>query len=1073
MKALKILFMTYTCLVAGLTTRAQVTIGTLKEPHRGAVLHLCTSRDALSLSASDTLGLKLTVTDLPDTIRLNLGNQASSQLDVDPTATGMVVYNRTLDVCKGLVPCLYVWDGATWHPVGCSLPSCIAPLTASYQIDGCVALMYTYQTQTLRAVATTPVDDGKMRYYQWRERYRVNGGIWSVWSNVSATDSVYEIPPFRFDSPMVSTSDLIEAQYECIVSNTVTSPISALMHGSNTATITFVHLGTDDEIHAKAAANSGLIPVKLNTGSGAGDTLIVAHANLGAELDSINDGIMNDACDLGDLYQWGRQKDGHQRVTWHKNSSNQIEVDASQSAAGYNRTATALTAADYGTDHQVLPTSAAYGKFIYGSNTINWTASATDSENLWRGNDKTASDPCPYSWRVMNKEEASKLYNASIGTQVDYSSPSANLFNRWTQSSAGSFTRTLGGGYTVTSQSDARQNAILLAAGVRDRNSGIIGTAFSGEQGRLWTSSDEPGGGSALVTNNNLMAHSFSFNDPNLWTDDVNSSSTAFNKTDGRGVRCVKFEPDICYDSSTKGTEFYVAFGNNYSKPVSKIYLAVDISAETATTVSFTYTFDGTTVSQSVAAGTVYRFEPVISKLYPEYAYPIPGDENKTLKITSDQPISVYAFNTSAATTDATIVLPTASWGKSYFSVSYQPMASEYAQQMIVAKEDNTTVTVYSAGGVAESPVTLQEGQVYFYSGNSGQDLTGTSVIADKTIGVFSHTTLSQIPTGRIYADIMYEQMLSVERWGKKFLVPNARQGSNSETNRIRILASQYGTNVSYSGATLITGVAGATSVGATLDAAQFVELKITSATGKCYITSDKPVAVCSYLTGGGGTMTTNVTGDPAMAWVPALDQIQVDALIQPFMFPYREYLSYTNLDATYQNTPSEAHHYAIIIAPTDGKNATTVTVNGTTSLLSSIWAGDSWTDDASSGYSFLIHEFDNINDINGNFLFQNASGLLVLAYGFGTVESYYYNAASGTCLRGIYPVYHGLSKMTVCPNVPASFPEAPYGYTYSWSPSELSNTEAGHYTVTVTDNISTKQQTYTNALVTTVGTCP
>ncbi|MDR1738128.1 MAG: hypothetical protein LBR66_04825, partial [Candidatus Symbiothrix sp.] len=121
----KIILILFTCLCATLAGKAQVTIGTLQDPHRGALIHLRTTTDNVPTQRVDTLGTKLPVVALPDTAHLNLGDALIYNLDVDETATGMVVYNTTNDPCgRGLIPCLYVWDGATWRPAGCSFPEC-------------------------------------------------------------------------------------------------------------------------------------------------------------------------------------------------------------------------------------------------------------------------------------------------------------------------------------------------------------------------------------------------------------------------------------------------------------------------------------------------------------------------------------------------------------------------------------------------------------------------------------------------------------------------------------------------------------------------------------------------------------------------------------------------------------------------------------------------------------------------------------------------------------------------------------------------------------------------------------
>jgi len=102
------------------TTKAQVTIGTLDDPHVASILTLRSS----SQWNKDTLGLKLPVVALPDTAKLNLGDALIKDNDVDQEAVGMLIYNKTYDPCNGLVPCMYVWDGATWHPAGCALEGC-------------------------------------------------------------------------------------------------------------------------------------------------------------------------------------------------------------------------------------------------------------------------------------------------------------------------------------------------------------------------------------------------------------------------------------------------------------------------------------------------------------------------------------------------------------------------------------------------------------------------------------------------------------------------------------------------------------------------------------------------------------------------------------------------------------------------------------------------------------------------------------------------------------------------------------------------------------------------------------
>jgi len=81
-----------------ITTKAQVTIGSLDAPAKGAVLEL----------KSDSLGLLLTRVALS---KLNLPDPLSAHVK------GMVVYNTTTDLANNLQPGLYYDDGTQWISV--------------------------------------------------------------------------------------------------------------------------------------------------------------------------------------------------------------------------------------------------------------------------------------------------------------------------------------------------------------------------------------------------------------------------------------------------------------------------------------------------------------------------------------------------------------------------------------------------------------------------------------------------------------------------------------------------------------------------------------------------------------------------------------------------------------------------------------------------------------------------------------------------------------------------------------------------------------------------------------------
>jgi len=466
------------------------------------------------------------------------GNKFSGKLNNMSTSPQQIVYSITpyFGNCSG-----------TPFTITLEVSGAIAdPLSDTYQIDGCASLMYTYQTQTLHVidVSNPNNDDGILKEYTWKEYYRINGGSWSSGTVLPSTNEYYTIPAYRFNTtgttPTISTSDLIETRYECVVTNSASTPRTAELLGSSSATITFVHLGDYSTIQSLASANSGLIPVKLKTGSGAGDTLIIAHANLGAELDSLNNGITNDACDFGDLYQWGRQKDGHQFVVWGKNV-NYNDTIISGSSDMFNMAS--LSAADYDANYQIASTSSAFGKFIYGGS-ISWHQSVPDSHNLWNY-PKAVSDPCPAGWRVITKDEVLKLYGGSVGSSVSSTSVTVNTWKKIFPS----VPRQLGGGFIVTNGSTPTNKVIFPTAGVRDRSDGKMSNAFAGAEGRLWTSTDAAG--TWTSTDNDQVAIAFAYNNTyDLYTNDaIPGGSQPYNKVDGRSVRCVA---DVCIAPTTQ-----------------------------------------------------------------------------------------------------------------------------------------------------------------------------------------------------------------------------------------------------------------------------------------------------------------------------------------------------------------------------------------------------------------------------------------------------------------------------------------------------------------------------------------
>jgi len=193
----------------GWTATSQVTIGTLDNPHEGAVLHLRSS----SLINKDTLGLKLSVVALPDTSTLHL---AGFEDETDESATGMWIYNITDDPCEGLIPCLYVWDGGKWVPSGCS-PFCENTNTIS--INGAQsATIEEGSTPTVTGSLPSGGDCNGNYLYEWQ----ISTGCDGTWTTISGAAGQHYVLPATLTQGNYCYRRIVYCANRNTTSNTVT-----------------------------------------------------------------------------------------------------------------------------------------------------------------------------------------------------------------------------------------------------------------------------------------------------------------------------------------------------------------------------------------------------------------------------------------------------------------------------------------------------------------------------------------------------------------------------------------------------------------------------------------------------------------------------------------------------------------------------------------------------------------------------------------------------------------------------------------------------------------------------------
>ncbi|MDR3218336.1 MAG: IgGFc-binding protein, partial [Dysgonamonadaceae bacterium] len=412
---------------------------------------------------------------------------------------------------------------------------------------------------------------------------------------------------------------------------------------------------------------------------------------------------------------------------------------------------------------------------------------------------------------------------------------------------------------------------------------------------------------------------------------------------------------------TTMGKDFYLSVGRNGVTVIGSLNLQVRLVASRATTVTGTFAGgSGLNFTATLVAGEVRTINLTEAQRTAVYSRDT-GRTSKSLRIQSTEPISVYVLSQALGTTDATNVLPVDALGKEYYQISYAPYNASAD-----AREDGYTVVATESGtDVSENgtlKTTLSAGQVYsfYYTG----DMTGRRITASKPVAYFVSNSSAHIPGGStIAADCLFQQLMSVDRWGKNFFVPPTRRG----IERVRIVASENGTTISQTGGSIITG-------SLSLSKGQFIELEIKLTSRGCYIASNKPIGVCSYLPGYAYSGLTEQSGDPAIAWIPPVEQFVNLTTIAPFV-PL--------------NNSVLTNHYALIIAATATRDQTIMALGNSTTFTG--LSGGSWT----TGVGTPSYSFYSIPLTNQSYTFANPAGLAIMGYGLGTAESYYYLAGS------------------------------------------------------------------------------
>lgn len=479
----------------------------------------------------------------------------------------------------------------------------------------------------------------------------------------------------------------------------------------------------------------------------------------------------------------------------------------------------------------------------------------------------------------------------------------------------------------------------------------------------------------------------------------------------------------FCYsatsqDFSNKGKDFWVIYTGHVDGTVSRMALYITSDQNAAGQVDV----NGSSIPFTVTANNVTTVQftntsnPSNSVVYNGQLEGV--GTKKGIHIKADKPVVVYAHILNSARSGSTLVLPTAVLGKEYYASSYNPLSATNADRSefaVVATVDNTVVeitpTAPDANGahIANVPyqVNLSKGDVYQYQSNG--DLTGSHIksVGNATascqpIAVFSGSTRTSMGCSNPSSgDNLYQQLFPFASWGRLFYTAPF---VNRAYDVFRIIVQDLSTIVSVNGVPLNPS---------SLINGRFYEFNTQGNNTARIISSDKPICVFQYLI---SQNCDGVLSDPEMIILNAVDQ----TLNNITVMSARNNLTppNTNIASHFLNIIFKTNNFSSLLI--DGKSPTAwpVAIPGT-------------------GYSYIQENVTSSTNVNPAHHITSDSGFICIAYGYGNIESYGYNAGTNVIDRYQYITMQNLYASI---NFPATCTYTPFNFsiTLPYQPTSL-----------------------------------
>jgi gliding motility-associated-like protein len=421
----------------------------------------------------------------------------------------------------------------------------------------------------------------------------------------------------------------------------------------------------------------------------------------------------------------------------------------------------------------------------------------------------------------------------------------------------------------------------------------------------------------------------------------------------------------------------------------------------------------------NIPANTIFTTSPLPKTGAQDSRLTIEGVSDKGIHVTSDKPIVAYAHIYNGNVSGATLLFPTPTLGKEYYSINFEQHSNEgnsnaffYA---VAVDTGTTTIEVIPSANTQNMQAgqaytfNLKQGQIFnalgIINGTDGVDLTGSKIrsisagnATCKRIAVFSGAGKLNIrcPLGNSgsSADNYMVQAFPKNAWGKYYLtVPTSQMPANF----FRIAVQDPTTVVKVNG-TVLNGLINNF----------YYQIGQTSVPN--VIEADKPIMVAQYITSANqcGNTAIGGDGDPEVIYLSPVEQ-NIDKVIIN---------STKNFDIT--------KHYINVVIPNAGTALSSFKIDGNAPTASFT------IHPQNPAYSYLVQSLS-----GGQHTIQSDSSFNAIAYGYGGAESYGYNA--GANVKDLYQ-FVSIQNQYATVSFPATCKNSPFYFsmTFPYQPTQI-----------------------------------